>query len=175
MIPVFIGCDIVREETSRDGAVHVIERKCKISVEVPYLLKKMIGADFVYFMQKNTLDRLNRTLSIEAYNLTFANRISIKENCLYYVRDSLSHDTRFQVNEKMPNFTCFEQSASLDAKALFGFESLVERIAVKHYAANIQKAGKEIIEYFIQQLAEEGTTYLPPFKAPALSEVSAES
>ena len=38
-----------------------------------------------------------------------------------------------------PQWTCFEQDASLDIKSFFGFESTVEKIAMKQYTANIKK------------------------------------
>ena len=38
-----------------------------------------------------------------------------------------------------PHWTCFEQDASLDIKSFFGFESTVEKIAMKQYTANIKK------------------------------------
>ena len=41
MIPIFLGSEIMSEYTSEDGAEHVIERRCKINVEAPYLLKKV--------------------------------------------------------------------------------------------------------------------------------------
>ncbi|CAB4007469.1 SEC14 1, partial [Paramuricea clavata] len=40
MIPIFLGSEIMSEYKSEDGAEHVIERRCKINVEAPYLLKK---------------------------------------------------------------------------------------------------------------------------------------
>ena len=55
------------------------------------------------------------------------------------------------------------QEASLDVKSFFGFEATVEKIAMKQYSANIAK-GKEIIEHFIKDLADEGTTEVPPWK-----------
>lgn len=54
-------------------------------------------------------------------------------------------------------WTCFEQSASLEVKSFFGFENAVEKLAVKHYAQSIEK-GKEIIEYYVQVLRDEGVT-----------------
>ncbi|CAD5216999.1 unnamed protein product [Bursaphelenchus okinawaensis] len=150
-IPIFVGSDIVNEYHSPDGAEEVIDRKCKLNVEAPYLLKKMAGVDFVYFNQKNSLDRRNRTLVIEATNISFANRLVIVEKCVYYV------------HPENPEWTCFEQSASLDVKSFFGFESAVEKLAVKHYSANIAK-GKEILEFFIEELIKSGTTYIPPFE-----------
>jgi hypothetical protein len=42
MIPVFVGSDTIYEETSEDGALHIIERKCQINIEAPYLLKKVL-------------------------------------------------------------------------------------------------------------------------------------
>ena len=42
MIPAFLGSETVYEHKSKDGAVHVIERRCKIDVEAPYFLKKVM-------------------------------------------------------------------------------------------------------------------------------------
>ena len=42
MIPVFLGSDILNEYKSEDGAVHVVERRCRLNVDAPYLLKKVI-------------------------------------------------------------------------------------------------------------------------------------
>ena len=48
-------------------------------------------------------------------------------------------------------------------KSFFGLENAVEKLAVKHYAANVKK-GKEIIEHYINELKKQGITYVPPFK-----------
>ncbi|KAM7297430.1 SEC14-like protein 1 [Ixodes scapularis] len=151
MIPVFLGSDTVMEYKSEDGAVHIIERRCRLNVEAPYLLKKIIGVDFVYFIQKNSLDRRARVLKIDAHNESFSSRVGINENCTY------------SVHPENPEWTCFEQSASLDVKSFFGFENAVEKLAMKQYSQNISK-GKEIIEYYINELHKEGITYLPPFQ-----------
>ncbi|KAG8192935.1 hypothetical protein JTE90_028059 [Oedothorax gibbosus] len=151
MIPVFLGSDTIHEFNSEDGAVHIIERRCRLNVEAPYILKKIIGVDVVFFIQKNTLDRRARTLKIEAYNESFANRIVINETCLY------------SVHPENPDWTCFEQNASLDVKSFFGFENAVEKLAMKQYSINIKK-GKEIIEYYVNEMAKEGITHLPPFE-----------
>lgn len=153
MIPVFLGSDILREEKSEDGAHHFVERKCRLAVDAPYLLKKIVGVDHVVFIQKNTLDRRNRTLKIEAFNDSFSSRIVIKENCNY------------SVHPENPSWTCFEQDASLDIKHFFGFESTVEKIAMKQYTHNIKK-GKEVIEFYINELISEGITYIPPWTDP---------
>ncbi|XP_069608215.1 SEC14-like protein 1 [Ranitomeya imitator] len=148
LIPMFVGSDIMNEFLSEDGAVHVVERRCKLDVDAPRLLKKIAGVDYVYFIQKNSLNRRDRTLNIEAYNETFASRIVIHEYCCY------------TVHPDNDDWTCFEQSASLDIKSFFGFESTVEKIAMKQYTSNIKK-GKEIIEYYLKQMEEEGITELP--------------
>lgn len=44
-----------------------------------------------------------------------------------------------QVHPENPSWTCFDQSASLEVKSFFGFEGVVEKIAVKQYSANIAK------------------------------------
>ena len=41
MIPVFLGSDIINEYKSEDGAVHRVERRCRLNVDAPYLLKKV--------------------------------------------------------------------------------------------------------------------------------------
>ncbi|KAG8565594.1 hypothetical protein GDO81_012912 [Engystomops pustulosus] len=148
LIPMFVGSDIMNEYKSEDGAVHVVERRCKLDVDAPRLLKKIAGVDYVYFIQKNSLNRRDRTLHIEAHNETFASRIVIHEYCCY------------TVHPDNDDWTCFEQSASLDIKSFFGFESTVEKIAMKQYTSNIKK-GKEIIEYYLKQMEEEGITQLP--------------
>ncbi|KAJ8283851.1 hypothetical protein COCON_G00027010 [Conger conger] len=148
LIPMFVGSDVMDEQASEDGATHRIERRCKLDVDAPRLLKRIAGVDYVYFIQKNSLDRRERTLHIESHNETFSNRVIIHELCCYSVHPD---------NEE---WTCFEQSASLDIKSFFGFESTVEKIAMKQYASSIKK-GKEIIEYYLKELDEEGVTHLP--------------
>ncbi|CAI4229386.1 unnamed protein product [Auanema sp. JU1783] len=149
-IPIFVGSTIVDEYTSSDGSEWMIERKCQLNIDVPYILKKIAGVDFVFFTQKNTLNRLNRTLVIEATNISFNSRISILETCNYYVHPENS------------DWTCFEQNAMLDVKSFFGFEATVEKIAVKQYATNLAK-GKEILEFFIDELIKNGQTDFPVF------------
>jgi hypothetical protein len=41
MIPVFLGSDTMSEWTSDDESQHVIERRCRLNVDAPYLLKKV--------------------------------------------------------------------------------------------------------------------------------------
>jgi len=117
---------------------------------------KIAGVDYVYFVQKNSLNSRERTLHIEAHNETFSNRVIINEHCCYTVHPE---------NE---DWTCFEQSASLDIKSFFGFESTVEKIAMKQYTSNIKK-GKEIIEYYLRQLEEEGITFVPRWTPPSIA------
>lgn len=147
-IPVVLGCDIISDVCSSDGATQVTERRCKLNVDAPYLLKKIIGVDHVFFIQKNMLNLRTRTLEIEAYNESFANRVTVLEKCRYFVHPENS------------DWTCFEQSASVDIKAFFGFENTIEKLAMKQYSSNIAK-GKEIIEHFIGELRSEGVTHVP--------------
>lgn len=46
---------------------------------------KIAGVDYVYFVQKNSLNSRERTLHIEAHNETFSNRVIINEHCCYTV------------------------------------------------------------------------------------------
>uniref|UniRef100_A0A8C5CAL7 SEC14-like protein 1 n=1 Tax=Gadus morhua TaxID=8049 RepID=A0A8C5CAL7_GADMO len=48
----------------------------------------------------------------------------------------------------------------LDIKSFFGFENSSEKIAMKQYASSIKK-GKEIIEYYLRELEQEGVTHVP--------------
>ncbi|XP_069502154.1 SEC14-like protein 5 isoform X2 [Ambystoma mexicanum] len=148
LIPVFLGSEILQEYRSEDGSVHIVERSCKLNVDAPRLLKKIAGVEFIFFIQKNSLNWKERTLQIEACNETFSSRVLVHETCSYSVHPE---------NEE---WTCFEQSASLDIKSFFGFESTVEKIAMKQYTANI-KRGKEVIEYYLSELISQGITHIP--------------
>lgn len=44
-----------------------------------------------------------------------------------------------QVHPENREWTCFEQTASLDIKNFFGFENSMEKLAMKQYAQNIAK------------------------------------
>ncbi|XP_004627849.1 SEC14-like protein 5 [Octodon degus] len=147
-IPVFLGSEVLHESRSADGAVHVVERSCRLRVDAPRLLRKVAGVDHVVFLQKNVLNWRERTLHIEAHNETFASRVVVNENCSYTVHPE---------NE---DWTCFEQSASLDIRSFFGFENALEKIAMKQYTANV-KRGKEVIEHYLHELISQGTSYLP--------------
>lgn len=156
LIPVFVDSEIVSESQSEDGSVLVTERRCTIDVEAPRLLKRIAGVDYLYFIQKNCLNRRERTLSIEVHNETFSSRVIVRERCNY------------SVHPENEDWTCFEQTASLDIKSFFGFESSAEKIAMKQYASSIKK-GKEIIEYYLRELEEEGITFIPRWTPPLAS------
>lgn len=51
---------------------------------------QIAGVDYVYFIQKNTLNRKERTLHIESHNETFSNRVIIHETCCYSVSGASS-------------------------------------------------------------------------------------
>ncbi|XP_042559468.1 SEC14-like protein 5 [Clupea harengus] len=153
LIPVFLGSEVLSDVTSDDGSSRIVERSCKLSVDAPRLLKKIAGVEYVYFNQKNTLSWRDRSLVIEAHNETFANRVFVFETCSYSVHPD---------NE---DWTCFEQCASLDIKSFFGFESTVEKVAMKQYTANI-KRGKEVIEFYLNELMQEGITEIPRWVPP---------
>ncbi|XP_008844818.1 SEC14-like protein 5 [Nannospalax galili] len=148
LIPVFLGSEVLREWRSADGAVHTVERSCRLRVDAPRLLRKIAGVEQVVFVQRNVLDWRERTLIIDAHNETFASRVVVKENCSY------------SVHPENEDWTCFEQSASLDVQSFFGFESALEKIAMKQYTASI-KRGKEVIEYYLSELISQGTSHIP--------------
>ncbi|XP_064554042.1 protein real-time [Drosophila montana] len=156
-MPIVLDCEIIKDECLENGAKRNTSRRCKLAVDAPYIFKKLIGVDFVYFLQHNFLDMSNRTLSIEAVNESFSSRIEIFERCRYYAHPD------------NPEWTCFDQTATLDIKNFFGFEHSMEKMGMKQYTQTTLK-GKEIIEYFISQLKEEGVTHVerwvPPLDAP---------
>ncbi|KAL4098690.1 hypothetical protein QTP88_023240 [Uroleucon formosanum] len=148
LIPVFVGSEVTADSTTNDGSIRTTERKCKLVVEAPYLLKKIIGVDYVYFIQKNVLDLRERCLNIEATNETFSTRVNVLEKCRYYVHPENSE------------WTCYEQSALLDIKYFLGFESTMEKLGMKQYIQNISK-GKEIIEFYVDELKKDGIVSIP--------------
>ncbi|XP_043567427.1 SEC14-like protein 5 isoform X1 [Chiloscyllium plagiosum] len=148
LIPVFLGSEKLSEYKSEDESLHIVERSCKLNVDAPRLLKKIAGVEYVSFIQKNTVNWKERTLLIEAHNETFSNRVIVNEVCSYRVHPD---------NEE---WTCFEQSASLDIRSFFGFESTVEKIAMRQYTSNI-KRGKEVIEHYLNELTAQGVKHIP--------------
>nr|XP_018672529.1 SEC14-like protein 5 isoform X2 [Ciona intestinalis] len=170
MIPVFVGCEILSDVENPDKSTHVVERRCKLNIDAPRFLKRMVGFEYIYFVQKNALNRKERSLKISAYNESFSSRVIVNETCQY------------TVHPDNPNWTCFEQSATMEIKSFFGFESSVEKLAMKQYAANIKK-GKEIIEYYLNEIQAEGVTYIPTWaeenphlvKSPTVGNSSASS
>jgi hypothetical protein len=42
---MFVDSDTVSEFKSEDGAIHVIERRCKLDIDAPRLLKKVTEED----------------------------------------------------------------------------------------------------------------------------------
>ena len=57
-----------------------------------------------------------------------------------------------QVHPENSDWTCFEQTATLDIKSFFGFESTVEKIAMKQYSQNISKVGEAMNMSFIERM-----------------------
>lgn len=57
-----------------------------LSVNHVVLISMQIaGVDYLYFLQKNTLNHRDRTLHIEVRNETFSNRVIVYESCNYTV------------------------------------------------------------------------------------------
>ncbi|XP_050084848.1 protein real-time isoform X3 [Anopheles aquasalis] len=146
-MPIVLDCEIIEDKLYENGARRDTKRRCKIAVEAPYLIKKIIGVDVVFFIQKNFLDMKTRTLSIEATNESFATRVEIFEKCRYYA------------HPENPDWTCFDQTATLDIKNFFGIEHSMEKMGMKQYTQTTLK-GKEIIEYFVNELKQEGVTHV---------------
>jgi len=49
MIPAFLGSDITYEFKSDDGAIHITERRCRLHVDAPYIIRKV----FLILLSKN--------------------------------------------------------------------------------------------------------------------------
>jgi len=161
MIPIIKETTIVEEDVSADGSVHMVDRRAKLNVDAPYLLKKMMGVEFLLFRQRNTKDLRARELRIEAWNESFDTRVEINEYCVY------------SVHPENPDWTCFEQSAELDIKNFFGFEGTAEKLAIKEYSKSIEKS-KDIMEHFINLLADQGVTHVPIWEPKEGAEEAAE-
>lgn len=146
-MPIVLDCQVIHDIYSDNGAKRETKRRCKLAVEAPYLFKKMIGIDVAFFFQTNFLDMRSRMLTIEATNETFSSRVEIFEKCRYYA------------HPENPNWTCFDQNATIDIKNFFGFEHSLEKMGMKQYTQTTLK-GKEIIEFFIEELKKEGITHV---------------
>lgn len=153
-MPIVLDCTIIKEETKDDGAIINTSRRCKLAVDAPYLLKKVIGLDHVFFIQNNFLDMRARSLNIEATNETYSSKVEIFERCRYYA------------HPENPDWTCFDQMATLDIKNFFGFEHSIEKMGMKQYTQTTLK-GREIIEFFIGELEKEGITHIERWPAPS--------
>ena len=77
MIPVFLGSDITSEFHSEDGAVDIVERRCRLNVDAPYLVKKVspllivhVSFPLVYWQRERGSDLLVNAL----HHCKFANR-----------------------------------------------------------------------------------------------------
>lgn len=154
-MPIVLDC--VVQEDSVDGTRRQTKRRCKLRVDAPYIFKKIIGVEVCYFIQENFLDWKERKLTIEATNETFSSRIKIFEKCRYYV------------HPENPDWTCFDQSANIEITNFFGFEHQMEKVGMKQYTQMTLK-GKEIIEFFIDELKEEGITHIDVWRDPEGSE-----
>eukprot|EP01137_Pigoraptor_chileana_P034755 Opistho-2@27774 len=150
LIPVFLGSELLLDQKSDDGAVHTIERRCKLDVEAPGWFKKILGVDHIFFIQRNTLNRRERTLLIEAWNESFSSKVEINEKC------------RYKVHPENGEWTAFDQEARLKVKSFLGMESAIEKYAMKNYLKNINR-GKEVIEYYVAELKSKGVTHIAPF------------
>lgn len=159
-MPIVLDCEIIDDAETDNGAKRETKRRCKLAVDAPYLFKKIIGIDVAYFIQTNFLDLKARTLNIEAINETFSSRIEIFEKCRYYA------------HPENPDWTCFDQVATLDIKNFFGFEHSMEKMGMKQYSQTTQK-GKEIIEYFINELKKEGISHVDRWKEDETTEPAA--
>jgi hypothetical protein len=74
MIPIVKETEILSEENDDANGVSIIDRRAKLAVDAPYILKKIMGVEDLLFRQKNTLDKKNRTLTINAWNESFSTR-----------------------------------------------------------------------------------------------------
>lgn len=63
---------------------------CCVTRVILCVCVQIAGVDYVYFIQKNTLNQKERTLHIESHNETFSNRVIIHETCCYSVSGVLS-------------------------------------------------------------------------------------
>lgn len=158
-MPIVLDTTITSEEIKDEGAIKNTSRRCKIAVDAPYLVRKAVGLEHVFFIQNNFLDMRARSLNIEAVNETYANKVEIFERCRYYA------------HPENPDWTCFDQMATLDIKSLFGFEHSVEKMGMKQYTQTTLK-GREIIEFFIDELRKEGITHIDRWPASDTAEIN---
>ena len=142
LTPMVQETKVLDDTVDEISGIHIINRRIKVEVKAPKILKKAAKIEYLVFRQRNTLDPANRTLRIDIWNESFHNRIKIQELCLY------------TVHPENPEWTCYEQNADLDIKSFFGIEGKAEKFAIKEYLASIDNA-KDVMEYHIKVLSEE--------------------
>lgn len=81
--------DKMKQKSMDDRPRHCCSGCCMTRV-IFCVCVQIAGVDYVYFIQKNTLNRKERTLHIESHNETFSNRVIIHETCCYSVSGVLS-------------------------------------------------------------------------------------
>ncbi|KAF1744397.1 hypothetical protein MXB_4136 [Myxobolus squamalis] len=140
LIPEMLESVVTYDFVSEDKSLIVTERRFKMSIEAPYLLKKICGVDHFYCIGRNSLNRVDRTLLIESRNETFSTNVSAFETC------------KFSASPNNSDHTIFEQKACLEMKHFYGFESLAEKVCIKAYTKSFNKL-----------LQRDGITHVPRF------------
>eukprot|EP01135_Chromosphaera_perkinsii_P003683 Nk52_evm1s252 gene=Nk52_evmTU1s252 len=150
LIPVLKEAETISDVHAEDGSTRVVQRRCKIEPGAPLWMRKLVGAEFVYFIQTNTYDFRNRVLKIESRNESFSKKMEIHETCYYHV------------NPNDSDKTVFEQEATFEISSFLGMEKAVEKLALRVFVQNA-KNGKNILLTHLDELKEEGITYVPPW------------
>lgn len=112
-----------------------------------------MNTEGMIFLARNTLNREERSMKIEAWNETFHNYVEIMEECWYRADDP---ETLTKSGSKF--HTIFTQVAKFHLKtSIWGFEKSVERYGINSYAKSIKEA-KELLIKHVEVLRSEGIT-----------------
>lgn len=141
-ITVLSNSHLLSESVSHDGSVRTTIRRCVLEIEIPAILKKVLGSSKLNFIQEMKIDYKNRIMAINTANEFLVGRLEICENVM------------MAPDKNQGSITKFEQVASMKLPGFVPFSSVLERIAMKNYEKNLAKA-KTIDLKFINELLDE--------------------
>jgi hypothetical protein len=74
----------IADETDPETGVRHIVRLCRLDLDCPNWLKKMLGQYDITFRQESWIDPVRREMRLRSTNESWKGRLSVVENCRYF-------------------------------------------------------------------------------------------
>lgn len=116
------------------------ERKAQVEIRAPNWIKKLARLKTMTFITHVRICRRSRTMECRTKNLTFADKISMDELCVY------------RSDPENSEWTLFSTKASLNVVYIPGVSSACEKVIMNNYSRATAVA-RELERPFIQNLA----------------------